>query len=335
VSEIDQAETNFAAEPTTKLKSFAPTELVACEQCSRANAPSRSTCIYCGAELPAAVAVKAADKTHEAGPDAVQHVLFITADQLAEMSTETCSRLANLLGLGLDDVSSAMAAGGPLPLTAASSTAQAQTLSAAIRALGFHASILLEESLAHKHARKIRGLELSTDSISALPQKSAASVFAWSDISLIVVGRLITTRIEVDEKRRRRDSTPIDSRQFSTHEAVADIYLGPEAAWRISADNFDYSCLGDRKAATGFENFRRLLELIRERAPHVEINDSYLRKRILLANVWPLEEESRNDVLFGTRRRNRQSVKTSNESQFSRYSRVAWLLKINAAEFTP
>ena len=34
-----------------KLKSFTPDELLTCDVCSRANAPTRAACMYCGAPL--------------------------------------------------------------------------------------------------------------------------------------------------------------------------------------------------------------------------------------------------------------------------------------------
>ncbi len=335
MSEIDQAENDFSAEPITRLKSFAPTELVACEQCSRANAPTRASCLYCGAELPGAAVASAADKGEVTPLESVHHALFITDDQLSLITSEACSRLAILLDVGTNDLSNAMAAGGPLPLTTALSTAQTRPLIVAFQELGLRPSVLPEEALTRSHAKRIRGLELSENLIRALPPNTSADAFAWGDVKLMVVGRVVTMQIEVDEKRRGKESRPIDSRQFSSDKIVADVYVGSEQSWRISEDNFDYSCLGDKKAATGFENIGRLLELIRERAPHVEIDKSYASKRILLANVWPLEEDSKTTVMFGMRRMNRQSSMTSNESQFSKYSRAAWLLKSNRAEFTP
>ena len=331
MSDIDQADTEFVVEPATKLKSFAAAEMVQCEQCSRPNAPTRSTCLYCGAQLPSGESASAAKQIDEAPADTLQHTLFITGDQLPQLTSETRWRLANLLDVKADDLSNPIAAGGPLPLTITSSTLQAQRILAAIQELGLQASILSEDALTTSSARKIRGLALSESSISALPRDASDQESAWSDLSLIVVGRLVTTRVEVDEKRQRKDAKPIDSRQFSSDESVADIYLTGKKAWRICADNFDYSCLGNR-AATGFENFRRLLELMQERAPQAEMDDSYARKRLLLAKIWPVEEESRQDVLFGARRRHRQSITTSNESQFNRYSRAAWLLKMISAE---
>jgi len=61
----------------------------------------------------------------------------------------------------------------------------------------------------------------------------------------------------------------------------------------------------------------------------VEIDKSYAKKRVLLASVWPLDEESRTTVSFVGDRKHQQSTTTSNESQFNKYSRAAYLLKMN------
>jgi hypothetical protein len=179
--------------------------------------------------------------------------------------------------------------------------------------------------------RKIRGLDLSSDLVRALPPAEDFA-YGWGDLALIVIGRIVTTRIEIDEKRRGNKSKPLDARQFSSDQLLMDMYFKVGDAWRVYGDDFDYSCLGERKAVTGFENFGRLLDLINDRAPSVEIDKSYAKKRLLLASVWPLDEESRNTVSFVRYRKHQQSTTISNESQFNKYSRAAYLLKMNTQE---
>src|SRR2546430_7394701 len=65
-----------------------------------------------------------------------------------------------------------------------------------------------------------------------------------------------------------------------------------DAGWRISASNFDFSCLGDRKTLTAFDNFRGLINLLSERT-ELEVNESYIRMRPLLVDVWPMQKQTR------------------------------------------
>src|SRR2546421_575374 len=297
--------------------------MVACEVCARANPANRSQCLYCGSGLPGVLL--AADsisvgQTETAGRRAT---LCVSANQLQSVGRDVLAALARLAGAKIEDLLAAVAAGGALPLTAVTDSAQEEKTTAQIRELGLEPLKILQED-GSAGFRKIRGLALSSGVIRPVPPLSEDSVYKWAETILIVIGRIITTRIEIDEKRRRGKSKPLDARQFSSDQLLMDLYFKTGGAWRVYQDDFDYSCLGERKAVTGFENFGRLLDLINERAPSVEIDKSYAKKRVLLASVWPLDEENRNTVSFVRDRKHQQSTSTSNQSQFNKYSRAAY-----------
>ncbi|HEX5702642.1 MAG TPA: hypothetical protein VFX97_05445 [Pyrinomonadaceae bacterium] len=146
----------------------------------------------------------------------------------------------------------------------------------------------------------------------------------WNDVVLIVLGRLFFTTTEVEQKRDKSKQV-LDERQLTSDEAVLDIYSrADETGWRIRAGSFDFSCLGAEKKPIAFENFRALTEVLRRNSPHAVGDDSYVRMRIALNKVWPLEarasaSEKRRTLV---REINATATISDNEFQFTRYSRL-------------
>jgi len=86
---------------------------------------------------------------------------------------------------------------------------------------------------------------------------------------------------------------------------------------------------------TAFENFSALLNLLRMRAPNVEVDASYVNLRPVLANVWPLEAQTRKGEWrrSGAGKYDVATVTTTdNESQFNSYSRLRHRLKLRKLE---
>jgi len=122
----------------------------------------------------------------------------------------------------------------------------------------------------------------------------------------------------------------LDRRELSEDQSVLDIYLrAADVPWRIIVNDFDFSCLGERKSLTAFDNARALIELLKERTP-TDVNESYARVRPLLNAVWPLENTESQGRSRRPRagRRDFSTVTASdNESQFNNYSRLVWYVK--------
>ena len=58
MAEIDNAGMlDTGASPDTQLKTFTPDELLTCDVCLRANPPTRTGCLYCGAPLTPAATI--------------------------------------------------------------------------------------------------------------------------------------------------------------------------------------------------------------------------------------------------------------------------------------
>jgi len=159
-----------------------------------------------------------------------------------------------------------------------------------------------------------------------MPENPGAKI-VWSSLLLAVVGRLVVKRVELREQNTARaENRILDANEFFTDESTVEFYVrGLVAPYRISANSFDFSCLGERKSYVAGENLRALIDLFRERAPQLECDDSYHSVRKALEAVWPSQRQHES----GGWRRDRpgkysigSATELSNESQFSRYARL-------------
>jgi len=178
---------------------------------------------------------------------------------------------------------------------------------------------------------KIRSIELDETGVYAYQSPETESIaIEWSDLVLIVTGRLVFKRVELTEKRGSRADAIIDASEFAADEAVFDFYSRTAtASYRIAAGSFDFSCLGPAKGLLTPENLARLIQLFRERAPDVVYDDSFNGVRRLLDVVWPAEQQNQSTG-WRRERPGKYSVGTvtgfNNEAQFLRYSRLRYRL---------
>ena len=241
--------------------------------------------------------------------------------------------VAALLRLSPREVETTVGLGWPVPVANAATPAQAKELADKLRALGIGADIFGEEELnLDLPAKKIRALDFSDHCLTGALTSGGEVKVNWDDVILIVTGLVLSKRIEVEERRRRGRSQPLDSREMFSDEPVVDFYSrSDEVGFRIASSSFDFSCLGTEKALTAFENLTRLINLLRVRAKNVEVDDAYRNLKAVLANVWPLEPHTRKGEWrrSGAGKMDVATVTTiDNESQFNRYSRLRQQLKL-------
>jgi hypothetical protein len=153
---------------------------------------------------------------------------------------------------------------------------------------------------------------------------------AWEELAVLVVGRFRKRRTEINEKKgKRQEQEILDVHEFTSDEPVLDIYARDGRAGRITANGFNFGCLGSKKTYTTTQNFSLLLEEVRRRAPAAAYDDTYQSARRALELAWPLMQ--RNESLgwkrLGLGKMSTDSAMvTDNEQQFSRYSRLRYLV---------
>ena len=252
---------------------------------------------------------------------------------IGDLAEPSLAETAALLGLKVPDLNRILGADQPVPLSRLATPEEAALIDEGLRRSGIetvtiaHIDLHLEAA-----AKKIRALELSDDSLTAIPANGSGKVTArWDEVALMVAGRLHLNRQETTERKSRGRKQTVDSRHLSSDESVLDLYVkSDEGGWRISSNNFDFSCLGSAKSFTTFENFAALIRLLRERTK-AQFDDSYTQARPALATVWPVEQQTRK----GEWRRSGAGkfdvatvTTTDNEAQFTRYSRLRYCLRL-------
>jgi hypothetical protein len=262
------------------------------------------------------------------------HYLVPAPSPIADLEEATQAEAAALLRLKIPELNRILGASQPVPLGRVATPEEAALLSEGLRRFGIetvtvaHTELHLEVA-----AKKIRALEVTDDSLSAIATSGGDRVPArWDEVTLVVAGRLHLNRQETEERKRRGRKQTVNSRQLSADESVLDLYTrSDEVNWRINSNSFDFSCLGSAKSITTFENFATLVRLLRERATQAQFDDSYTQARPALATVWPVEQQTRK----GEWRRSGAGkfdvatvMTTDNEVQFTRYSRLRHCLRL-------
>jgi hypothetical protein len=328
-----------AAPRRSEARPFSPEQMVTCEACLRANPPTRTTCFYCAAPLPATEASAGLRRPTlrrlEKWEQGFNPILL--PSDTHDLSEQSLGEMAELLRIETDQLQRIFEAGVPLPLARAATADEASLIEDRLNALNVFVTTVADRDLGLGDAppERIRSLELTEDSLVAHPAGSSRVLgVSWTEIQLFVVGRHFIRHLEVEERRGRGSEKEIaEARELSSDEMLLDVYTARSGGgWRISSGNFDFSCLGEKKGLLAPANFSVLVEMLRARAPQAESDDSYNRVRHALAAVWPLDQNTESRGLRRQRpgKFNTESVTTiDNETQFTRYSRLRHYLKVH------
>jgi len=259
----------------------------------------------------------------------LSHVVILEPDagmvSLADLATTS-----NLTTAELQTLLSSSSKGAPV--CSVVDRAEAELLSSRLRSSGVETIVVNDEELdLDSPPKDLRALEFTVDSLVGVGRRGQEKALVnWDDVILMVLGRLHGTTVEVEEKRSGGRRRKLDERELSTDEALLDIYVQDDTpGWRIRSNNFDFSCLGDQKSITAFQNFAVLTEMLQDRAAKADFDNSYNRLRSILTKVWPAEERT------GMTERRRAGARTfhasitssDNLDEFTRYSRLRRFLK--------
>jgi hypothetical protein len=326
-----------------EMRSFTREQMVACESCTRANPPTRMNCLYCGATLPATEATAALRRPvlrpleeWEQGFNVV-HLPDEAGAAVVEKLGDALDKSAILLRLEPEPLREMLQARTGLPLARAANEEEAMLIYKRLSAFGLKVEIVPDEVLAFATATppRVRRLEFDEESLQGWAGVgSEAHRAAWTEIALLVRGHLFEKRVEVEEKRARlgAEKEMVAAREMFEDEGLLDIFINSTngvAHWRIAADHFDYTALGERKSLLARENFLTLVEALRTRAPAARYDDGYRGVRHLLASAWPLTESTTSGGLRRERpgKFNVEAIThISNETQFTRYARLRFHL---------
>jgi len=253
------------------------------------------------------------------------------ADQLRE--------LADFLKLKPEEFQRIVSGDRPLPVAHAATNDEATLIHHRLSDLGLKTITIPDEQLLldERQVVRIRSATIDDDQVVGYQVGGVTGVvFDRSSIALLVVGRLLRKRVEVKERKSHKaEDEIVNASEFFFDEAIVDIYgsLGSPSC-RIEAGSFDFSALGSRKKLVAGENLRTLIAVIQERAPKAEVDDSYAGARQALEPVWPVQQ--RTQAIGWQRERpgkysTSDATESSNENQFTRYSRLQYYLKLHSS----
>jgi len=317
-------------------RAFTPDEMITCDECLRANAPTRNTCIYCAATL------KDDTEVGTAGDPAVavsqesddKFSVILLPGENPDLSASEIGEAASLVGFKADDLAGCLVVGQPLPLACGLPVESATRVTNLLQSLGLETLVIAEADLhGETLPTRVRGFEFYDDVLVAVSAgKRQELSFRWDELLLIVFGRLIVNRVELEQPNSRRKKKPAERRELSSDDAVLDIFTDAgDDGWRVTAGNFDFSCLGEKKNALAAENMGLLTRSLRAQAKNAQFDDSYNRLRRALSVAWPVEMQQRNQTWrragVGKLIMTTTTIQ-NNELQFTRYSRLRHYLRL-------
>ena len=320
---------------------FPAEQMIRCEECLRANPPTRVSCLYCVAPLPVTESSVRLRKPVLRQPEKHQlgyNNILVPAE---EVSTEIVDDAAALLKLSPENVQQLMSEGLPLPVARTASREEAELVTLRLGDMGFTCLTVSDEELGLSFSdnvvKRVRGMSFDDERLAIYHSGAEETGLAWVDVILILPGRLIETTLEIKERMtRKKENEILNTSEFFRDEVVIDFYtVGDRFTWRVGASGFDFSCLGSEKALVANENIGKLQRVIVAKAVNAQFDDSYARVRNLLELVWGTQQETQSS---GWRRERPGKLSVgvattkSNETQFTRYSRLRYYLSSIRAE---
>lgn len=313
--------------------------MVRCEECLRANPPTRVNCLYCAAVLPADEATvhlqKPTLRPLEKWEQGYNNILWPPPANPPEAGL---IEAAALLRLTTTDLARILEFGMPLPVARAATLDEALLVQRRLETLGIGTRIVPDAELGAEETAttKVRAIEIDETGIRAFQTPETPAIhIQWSDFELLVAGRLITRRVELKEQKGAlSENSIVDSSEFFTDEPVFELHTkGVSTPYRFSAKSFDFTCLGKAKGLLAGENLATLLKRFCENAPNAELDESYNLVRKGLEVVWPSQQQNESSGLR-RERPGKYSVESatemSNENQFLRYSGLRRYLQAEA-----
>lgn len=314
---------------------FTADQMIRCEECLRANPPTRINCLYCSVPLPVTESSARLRQPILRRPE--KHQLgynTIVLPSGASLSDEAISEAAKLLKLQEQDLKRILAANMPLPLARTASREEAQLIFDRLQSLSFNLLTLSDEDLGATDSflKRVRSMSFTDELLTINAGRvTDERELPWANVILLVPARLIMKRVEVKEvKTRRAENEILDTSEFFSDEVVIDLYTSTGSeTWRVSATGFDFSCLESEKRLVANENIATLQRWLVARATNARLDDSYNRLRPVLDLVWGAEQETKSS---GWRRERPGKLSIgmetihSNQSQFMRYSRLLYYL---------
>jgi len=305
-------------------------DLLDCNKCGRQNPPNRGNCLYCTAalEIPDTIAgqVKLNLRPLENWENGFNVVLIPPAE------LPNIDAVGKYLKYGPEQVGRMLEAHAPFPLARLGSETDAEAAVKVLAELGLNCRVISDVDLkVGRPNKRLRstgfndGRLFLTDFNTGELQK-----FESAEIILIVTGRIVDSKTEAVEKRKKSERKVVSESATNTDDLIIDIYTAHnDTGFRISTRGFDFSGLGSEKRLLSVENIALLLAKLRVFARAAKVVDDYNGIMSALSSVWDID---RRTDFEGLKRLDiwnsgySSVVRTTNLEQFTKYSRLQRLL---------
>ncbi|MGI8544405.1 MAG: hypothetical protein ACR2MD_13155 [Aridibacter sp.] len=314
---------------------YKPEEMITCKKCQRKNPPTRLNCMYCGVDLVfdegESQRLKPILRKMESHIKGFNLIYTANLETWNEIHLSEVSKMTRISKTSLQRLFESKKS---MPLARVETKKEIEIVAKRLSENGINTRILGDDEFKEeKFPRRLRRIEFSDDKlIFILFNNDEILEVKNQDINLIVAGALFEKKLESTEKyKKNKESKILETDEISSDEFLLDIYTKNDLiGYRISQKGFDFSCLGGDKKMLATENIKILISKLRNFSPNAEFDGDYLKVRESLSQVWEIEERKESKGLkrksFGSF--NRQNITTTNNLlQFTKYSRLQWLLK--------
>lgn len=308
--------------------SFQGPEMSACPKCSRLNPKTRFECLYCGQMLatePDIEAPRITLKKPEIWEEAL-NVIFIGASGASNLSA--ISAAVSVFGIDSNLVRLALENAIALPLCRVNRLEEADFIRSRLETAGATVCVIEDRRLNQdKPPVRIRSARF-TETALLLEDFNTGRIaqILFDERVAVVSGRLVTSQSE-HRSRRKDDEKRRESITITVDTPLLDIYRqGDPSGFRIRADGFDFSGIGNSAGLIAETNLKILTEMLVERLAAASFDNNYEKVRNELSEIWPLEvnNSSRGIYRTGLGTGFAAGETTNNANQFTRYSRMMY-----------
>lgn len=301
-------------------------EMIVCKKCGKSNPPNRAGCLYCGTAIESPAGNGAELRLNFRRLENWENgfnVVFVPPANNADAASA-----ARYLKIEAEICEQMMTASDPFPLARLESESEASLAVGQLSRYGINASIVSDVNLKiGKPCPRLRSVEFLDNTVRFTVFNTSEQVdIANENIVLIVVGRIVESKMESVEKGRKEKRKLLSETATSSDEVLIDIYAaGAENGWRMTTKGFDFSTLGSEKSMLAAENIRLLRERLRSCAVNAKVVEEYPKLIQPLSEIWDIERRTDFDGVkrTGMWKSGFASVtRTSNLEQFSKYSRL-------------
>lgn len=310
-----------------------------CPSCGRTNGLRRTACIYCGVELPVtefSAGVQVPNLAHVEEWERGFSVVIAPLDTDGPTERQV-SRLSEIARLDDAMARAILASGLSLPIVRVATEDEAALVARLLGDAELGTTILDDHTLSlRERSRRVREIRLGDDTIDLLVLWGDWVTVQREAIQIVVEGRMVDSTVEILEgaSRKRGVLDVQDTSQYFQESYAIDLYAGSLAeSFRLKPDIFDYTCLGIVPSPMLETNVVELTRQLRQWVGSSRYDGAYRSVAKLLETAWPPASR----VNSGGQRRKgdfkkytRSSVTTEALTQFTRYSRMRFVLTTGA-----